>query len=246
MVQYREQVRALAARERTSLLAYDWLGCGGSDKPRTWSAYNSLELAADVEAALELLRDGDAKIPVLIIAHSFGCSLTVDMLQAKPHLLPAALVLISTSAGDEVMSQLGIFALPELALLAIQPLLTAGFRKQAYHPETPQDIVAQGDAISAANNMFMCKAHYWQMKWASADALASMRCPVLAIHGEGDLVIPCERGRQWAARLSGPSAFLSVGRASHMVMLERPSIVNSALLTMASNLESSRQALAGL
>ncbi|KAG8468096.1 hypothetical protein KFE25_007148 [Diacronema lutheri] len=245
MGQFDAQVDALAQRQDTSLLAWDWLGCGASEKPREWSAYSPPELLADVEAALALLCADGGDAPVLIVAHSYGCSLVVELLRARPALQPAALVLMSTSDGREVLAQLGIFALPVLALRALQPALTVAFCRGAFHPRTDAAIVARGRAVSAANDMWVCRALYRQMRWATPNAASAVRCPVLAVHGDDDQVISAASGRAWLARFGGASAFVGVETASHMCMMEQPAAVSALLRRLADNLVARRAPLAG-
>lgn len=247
MAQYSAQVARLVARGDASVLAWDWLGCGRSEKPREWSAYSPHELRADVEAALALLcADGKKRARTLIVAHSYGCSLVAELLAAKPELQPSGLVVLSTSDGSALMSQLGIFWLPVMLLTALQPTLTSGFVAAAFHPDADEAVVESGRAVSAANDMFMCKAFYRQMRWATPDMAAAVLCPVLAVHGLNDQIIPVLRGREWLARFAGPRAFVEVPGASHMVMMERAEVINGILDQVADNVVAGRPALRGL
>lgn len=246
MVQYEDQFNALAGRGDTNLLAWDWLGCGGSEKPQVWSAYSPAELRADVEAALALLcaDSGSMSVPVMIIAHSYGCSLVCELLAAKAHLQPAVLVLMSTSDGSEVMAKLGVFALPVLALQLLQPMLTDSFVRAAFHPDADEKVASRGREISAANDMHMCRAFYRQMRWATPDVAAAVHCPVLAVHGESDMVISIKSGREWHAHFrGGPHAFAAVPVASHMVMMERARAISFLLNAVADDLIAKRPAL---
>jgi pimeloyl-ACP methyl ester carboxylesterase len=64
---------------------------------------------------------------------------------------------------------------------------------------------------------------------ATTDALASIGVPTLVVTGEEDAVIGPEIGRELAAAIPG-ARFLLVEEAGHLVNLERPEIVNEALL----------------
>jgi pimeloyl-ACP methyl ester carboxylesterase len=64
---------------------------------------------------------------------------------------------------------------------------------------------------------------------ATTDVLASIAVPTLVVSGEEDAVTGPEVGRDLAAAIPG-ARFLLVEEAGHLVNLERPEIVNEALL----------------
>ena len=58
--------------------------------------------------------------------------------------------------------------------------------------------------------------------------LAQLRCPVLVLCGEGDLLTPPERSREIAA-LVPQARLVLVPRCGHMLTMERPDVVNAEL-----------------
>ena len=56
----------------------------------------------------------------------------------------------------------------------------------------------------------------------SASKAASIRAPLLVVHGEDDRVIPAEHGRELAARWSGPVELRVVPGAGHNDLSSRP------------------------
>eukprot|EP00421_Protoceratium_reticulatum_P038281 CAMPEP_0168468016 /NCGR_PEP_ID=MMETSP0228-20121227/57486_1 /TAXON_ID=133427 /ORGANISM="Protoceratium reticulatum, Strain CCCM 535 (=CCMP 1889)" /LENGTH=152 /DNA_ID=CAMNT_0008483755 /DNA_START=97 /DNA_END=551 /DNA_ORIENTATION=- len=147
MLQYRAMVEHAIGRQDLDVLAYDWLGCGASARPRDGAAYATPALLADLEAAYRRLLgpEGDSsQVPTVFVGHSFGTSL-VTQLSADLHNAaaasapglrpPAALFLLAASDGAGTRGKTAIFHLPEFALDRLQPALTAGFVKMALHPD---------------------------------------------------------------------------------------------------------------
>jgi 3-oxoadipate enol-lactonase len=64
---------------------------------------------------------------------------------------------------------------------------------------------------------------------ATTDLLATITVPTLVVTGEEDTATGPEVGRELAAAIPG-ARFLLVGEAGHLVNLERPEVVNEALL----------------
>lgn len=69
--------------------------------------------------------------------------------------------------------------------------------------------------------------------------LAQVRCPVLVMCGEADLLAPPERSREIAA-LVPHAKLVMVPRCGHMLTMERPEVVNEALVGWLPNTMSSR------
>lgn len=239
MRQYRACIEYARGRGDCDILAYDWLGCGGSEKPRDWDAYSTPNLLLDLEAAYcRLLKDGSRSTPSILVGHSFGASL-VTQLDAETRsalandifecsdsndsaLLPApsALCLMSTGDGEGLGGGLAMFYLPEFGLRMLQPTMTSAFAKSALHPGTKETVQRESLAVSEANEMHVCKAFYRQIQWRDP-AAAKGAGPALCIHGDSDGVIPLEQGRRVASQFD-QAAFHVVERASHQVMEEQP------------------------
>merc|ERR1740117_677952 len=79
MIQYRANIEYSMSRGDLDVLAYDWLGCGGSEKPRDWDAYSTPNLLEDLEAAYcRLIKDLPKGTPAIVVGHSFGTSLVTQ------------------------------------------------------------------------------------------------------------------------------------------------------------------------
>lgn len=264
MVQYRQNIEYAISRGDLNILAYDWLGCGGSEKPEDWDAYSTPELLLDLEAAYcRLIKDAPNSTPTVVVGHSYGTSLVTqfdaearsavaaDIFESTPgsndsSLLPppAALCLLSTSDGTCFGNDMAVFMLPEFVLCALQPKMTAAFAKAALHPATSEEIRREAIAVSEKNEMRVCKAFYRQCSWRDPEA-AQCAGPALCVHGDADGLIPLENARAAAAQ-HAQAAFHVVGPASHQVMSEQPEATNALLGTLLDNVISGQDALQGL
>jgi len=261
MLQYRANIEYAMSRGDVNILAYDWLGCGGSEKPRDWDAYSTPNLLLDLEAAYcRLIKDAPLGTPCIVISHSFGTSLATqfdaetrsaiaaDIFESSlgSALLPppTALCLMAPSDGECFGSEMSVFMLPEFALRGLQPSMTASFAKAALHPDASEAVRKETLSISEANEMHVCKAFYRQWSWRDP-VTAKCAGPALCIHGDSDGLIPVENARKAASQL-GQSAFHVIASASHQVMSEQPEATNALLGTLIENVTSGRDALHGL
>lgn len=272
MVQYRAMIEFAVGRKNVDILAYDWLGCGSSAKPRNWDAYSTANLLDDLEAAYRrlLLPDSAGAIdagaaaevaplrqpPAVIVGHSFGTSLVTQLVAdltatagSEPRALPpltspAALCLLAAGDGASTKGNLGVFYLPEFVLRLLQPTMTAAFAQMSLHPEASEAVKAEACAISAANDMHVCKAFYRQMSWRRAE-VAAIVGPALVAHGDADRVLPQDEGRRAAGQLKR-AVFHTVAQASHQLMMEQAEATNALLGLLLDNLIAGRDALDGL
>jgi len=260
MLQYRANIEYAMNRGDLDILAYDWLGCGGSEKPRDWDAYSTSELLLDLEAAYcHLLRAGPKGIPSILVGHSFGTSLVTqfdaelraaaaaDIFESSDSALlppPAALCLISPSDGENLGAALAVFRLPEFALRALQPSMNDSFATAALHPSTSESIRREMMSISEANEMHVCKAFYRQISWRDSE-VAKAAGPALCISGDADGLISVDDARKAAMQL-GQAAFHVIGPASHQVMAEQAEATNSLLAKLIDNVIAGEDALHGL
>jgi pimeloyl-ACP methyl ester carboxylesterase len=102
----------------------------------------------------------------------------------------------------------------------------------AFHPSRSDDkALAQAylDMILAAGSDQLVRQNRAVM--ARPDALTHLprlRCPVLAVCGDGDQLTPPECSREITAAVPG-SQLVVVARCGHMLTMERPEAVNRAL-----------------
>lgn len=263
MLQYRACIEYVRSRGDCDILAYDWLGCGGSEKPRDWDAYSTPNLVIDLEAAYcRLLKGGCKNTPSILVGHSFGASLVTqfdaetrsaianDIFECTDSndsaLLPApaALCLISAGDGEGLGGGLAVFYLPEFGLRMLQPTMNTAFVKASLHPATHETVQREALSISEANEMHVCKAFYRQIQWRDPGT-AQCAGPALCIHGGNDGVIPLEQGRK-AASQYGQAAFHVIDQASHQVMEEQPEATVALLGRLIDNVIAGGDLLQGL
>lgn len=263
MIQYRSNIEYAMSRGDLDVLAYDWLGCGGSEKPRDWDAYSTPNLLEDLEAAYcRLIKDLPKGTPAIVVGHSFGTSLVTqfaaesrsavaaDIFESTDEggsaLLPppTALCLMAPCFGESGDAALAVFRLPEFALVALQPSMTAAFAKGALHPDTSEAVRRETLAVSEANEMHVCKAFYRQLCWREEEA-AKCSGPALCISGDSDGLVSVESARK-AAGQHEEVAFHVIAAASHQVMAEQPAATNALLATLIDNVIARRDPLQSL
>lgn len=219
------------------IVAWDWLGCGASDKPDSWEAYSCAELFEDVKA---VYKKYCIALPTVAVGHSMGTSMVVRLADALPTNTLAGLVLLSGTSVFETNAA-AIFRLPVFVLDVLHPVLSGGFRTRALHPNTLASserhhvrMLGRLDAANGQNPMRVCKAYYRQLEWAAPEQFANVTTPTLVIHGDADKLLPPACGRGLAEAVGGPDSgslveYHEVALASHQVMMEQPDEVNALL-----------------
>jgi pimeloyl-ACP methyl ester carboxylesterase len=69
------------------------------------------------------------------------------------------------------------------------------------------------------------------------DRIGEITCPSITFHGDVDMGIDIAQGRELAEGLGGPSTFVVVPGAGHSANLEKPEVVNPALLEFLASLD---------
>lgn len=219
--QWRELWRSLG-EQGYSLVAWDMLGHGDSDKPRDPAAYAWAEL---VEDQLEIVRRyGGARN--LAVAHSFGTGVTLSALLAPGQTrIDGALLL-----GSQLYRPLargGLLNLPAWLLEIIRPVLSKGFREKAWHPEADQGLVAYEEGLTRRNRLYVFKSLVANAQWPAAQALAGLDMPVRVLSGDHDGLTPASGGEALARQLP-QGQFKVLERCGHQLMLEKPEEVLAA------------------
>lgn len=237
--QWRELWSAPSLAEH-SLVAWDLLGHGVSDRPRQAAAYTWDELVADQLAILKRFA-GQRNV---LVAHSFGTALTLTALQRLPleQERPAidGVLLLGTQLQAPQRSKL--LKLPAWALELIRPVLAKGFSQAAWHPDTDPALVAYEEALSNRNALHVFKALISQGRWIPKD-IAPLGTPVRILSGEADRVTPAEGAQALTERLQGEH-FEVLRKTGHQLMLERPDAVLQHLLALLSESAVGTSALA--
>jgi len=257
LVQWQQQIEALAATGDTNVVAYDAVGCGRSPKPIGWDLYSTEALYDDLKAVIS--RHGGAQgHAVSLIAHSAGCCHVLrfaaeaagvtdpDCVSTlpKPAAAPTALVLIAPLIA--LPSSVAIFRLPVFALELMRPLLSGGFAERALHPKTRaahtaahRELLLLSEATSGANPMHMCRAYYRQIRVPAAEVFAGCKAPTLIVGGEEDRLAPFELHASSLSKAIGPATreLLILPEAAHQVMQEQPEAVCSAIAAFIAGVE---------
>ena len=228
--QWRELWRDLGEQGHT-LVAWDLLGHGASDKPRDAHAYAWDELVAD---ELEILRryGGERNI---IVAHSFGTGLALSALLSGPAVNVDAALLLGSQL-HRPLKRKGLLNLPVWVLELLRPRLSRGFRALAWHPEADPALVDYEQALTQNNPLYVFKALVGHAQWPDAAALAGLNLPVSVLAGDRDGLTPASGGEALARQL--PTAqFQVLARCGHQLMLERPDEVLAAFNRLLAQLQ---------
>jgi len=213
------------------VIAYDFMGCGRSPKPRDWYAYDFGELSADLAAFLDKYGGATKKKKKnVLICHSAGCSLGLGI-ASQPSNPVDGLCLLGAPSAYAVHN---LFYLPVFVLNWLQPTLSAGFEGLALSQKTRdgatdvrRQVLALAKDVNGANPMHMCKAYYRQVRLPSDDDVraAGARVPVVLLSGADDMLVPPSASEALKALLPAETQMYIVPDASHQLMQEDPPAV---------------------
>lgn len=230
--QWRELWRELG-RRGYSLVAWDLLGHGASDRPGEPEAYAWDELVAD---ELEVLKRFGGQRNV-IVAHSFGTGLALSALLAGPAVKIEAALLLGSQL-HRPLKRKGLLNLPVWALELLRPRLARGFREAAWHPQADPALVAYEDGLAQGNSLRVFKALVAHARWPDAGALARLQVPIAVVAGDRDGLTPAQGGEELARQLP-QATFRVLERCGHQLMLEKPGEVLEAFEKLLARVERS-------
>jgi pimeloyl-ACP methyl ester carboxylesterase len=242
-------------RPDARLVFYDQRGHGSSGRGHSENSTID-QLARDLSAVLE------ARVPrgpVVLVGHSMGGMTIMGLAALRPDLFGpkvAAVALISTSSGN--LADL-TFGLPELLTrvrAAVFPVAAWTMRRRPAFAERTRRMAA--DIVSAAtralsfasSDVDRALVHYvdamiagtpvdviaeFYPALAGLDETGSLKplraIPTLVLTGDKDKLIPKEHSEHIVEEL--PDAeFVVVPDAGHLVLLEKPAAVSSALTAL--------------
>jgi pimeloyl-ACP methyl ester carboxylesterase len=247
------QRTALTRRGDYRMVFYDQPGHGRSGKLRA-GEYTLDSLGDDLMRVIEeTTPDG----PVVLIGHSMGGMAIMALAEQYPELFEQrvrGVVFISTSAGklDEVT-----FGMPDFLARFSRPLvpvitgagrLTGGVidglrrastdlawlltRKYGFGTERPsRALVTFVEQMNSRTGTEVVarylRAIYTHARFPALEALKQV--PTLVISGDKDQLTPPSHSAE-ICRILPDARFVSVPDAGHVALLERPDIVNAALL----------------
>jgi pimeloyl-ACP methyl ester carboxylesterase len=242
------------------MVFWDQRGHGRSDRPKAGRSLSVDALGEDLYAVLQATCPSG---PVVLVGHSMGGMTIMALAEAHPELFGDRIVgvaLLATSAGE--FGQLA-FGLPKagarlfhrtvpgvISVLARQRgLVERGRRaggdlalvltkRYAFGSDVPQSVVRFTQDLIQSTPIEVI-ADYFPL-FGAHDKTAALpvfdRVPTLVLVGERDLLLPPEHSKALADAI--PSAeYTVVPGAGHVVILERPEIVDAALRKLVDRVE---------
>lgn len=216
--QWHKQINAL--KDKYSILSFDLLGHGKSPKPKT--GYTFLELMREVEAIYNKYK----REQNIIIAHSYGVAFALQLALKNEHKIQK-LILLGANKPRPI-KRVGLWNLPVFMLERLRPVFSNGFAKNAFHSDSDPDFINRERATSDQNPMFIMKALMKGMKEMPAMNVNDISIPVLIINGETDGLTPVAGAKFLAAEIPNAELII-IEKASHLVMLEQPELVNKII-----------------
>ncbi|MGY2129896.1 alpha/beta fold hydrolase [Blastococcus sp. SYSU DS0617] len=239
-------------RPTARLVFYDQRGHGASG--RGPSEHSTIEqLASDLAVVL------DARVPrgpVVLVGHSMGGMTVMGLAALRPELFGTRIVgaaLLSTSSGNladltfglpKFLTRVRATVLPIAAwTMRRRPAIAEGTRRAAADlisvvtrslsfasPDVDPALVHYLDAMIAGTPVDVIAEFYPAL--AGLDGTGALeplrRVPTLVLTGDADRMIPQEHSELIIERLP-ESEFVVVPGAGHMVLLEKPDVVDEAL-----------------
>ncbi|MDE1150375.1 MAG: alpha/beta hydrolase [Azospirillaceae bacterium] len=233
--QWRHQWQALK-RAGVRIVAWDFIGHGQSPQPRDHAAYEGSRIVDDYRHLLDTYGPAPGQGRIVLAAHSYGCRLTLSLLQdlaAEGRLdrVAAALLLGPPSP----LAQLGanpLGWLPPFVLEWLRPVIAAKFRALAWHPDVDAELLAFEEEATKGNSLFMMKALMGQAVQPDPAKLKDLTLPVTVVAGTNDGLTPPAGARDLVDRLPN-ATYVELERCGHQIMLEKPAETNALLLRLA-------------
>lgn len=222
---WRHQAEGLKGDFR--VIAPDLRGFGRSEAPV--AGYSMDVYADDMAGLLDHLRIESA----VVCGMSMGGYVLLNMLDRYPERVRGACFMVTRSGADDEAGKARRSALAEEVLNSGVNVAAEAFAKILFAPETAvkrPEIVAEVAGLMRGMKKEGVAGGLLAMKNRPdyRDSLARFGVPSLVLGGEQDQAIPVEESRSIAEGL--PDAVLClIPGAGHMVMMEQPEAVNSAL-----------------
>ncbi|ANI38458.1 alpha/beta fold hydrolase [Mycolicibacterium vaccae] len=236
--------------DQVRMVFYDQRGHGrsGEAPPRT---YTVEQLGQDLESVLAVMAP---KGPVVLVGHSMGGMTVLSHARQFPQRYPTRVVgvaLISSAAEGVSRSPVGeILRNPALEAVrfaaryapklvhrsrgAARSVIAPILRAASYGDEKiSPSVVAFSERMmhDTPITTLVEFLHALEVHDETAALETLSKVPTLVACGDRDLLTPVEYSREMAAALSR-SELVIVGGAGHLVQLERPEVINDALVRL--------------
>lgn len=207
------------------VLAPDLLGHGQSSAPRNSEDYTFSELCKD----LLNLFDRYHKKSNVLVGHSYGASFC-SVIASERDSLVSKMVLIAGGAPVPLVGTgpCDLFCLPTPVLYCIKPFCLGVFERRAYDRHMARSIRKKIKAFSAP--IYVLKAVMAGQMWTEGDEAyhKKLMVPALLIYGSKDKLVTIEEELHMKEAIHG-SLLEVIDNTGHMVMVERPTRVNTLI-----------------
>jgi len=211
--------------DRFDIILPDLRGFGESDSPET--VYNISDMAADIAGLLEQLGIQQA----VFAGHSMGGYVALAFARAYPACLRGLGLVSSQVLADPPDRKEGRYkSAADVAENGVGVVAEAMTTKLSTNPRVQNFVRAVIERQTRAGVIGALKAMAERVD--STDLLASLKVPLVLIHGESDMLIPFDRAREVKAAVPGAQLF-ALKNAGHMPMMEFPHETAEALKHLA-------------
>ncbi len=217
---WKRDVEAFAGSSR--VIAPDLPGFGGSPRQSQPS------IAGMAQAAAGLLDQLQVKEPVIVAGLSMGGYVAFEFLRQFPKQVRALGLFSTRAAADSPQAREGRMKLAEsIKINGIEPLMTATLPKLTGRTTTASRpaVVSQVEKLirAASPDGVIDSLRAMAERADSQPLLSGIRCPVLIIAGDEDVLIPAQEGQAMAQEIAGAKLEI-IPQAGHLVNLEQPEI----------------------
>jgi pimeloyl-ACP methyl ester carboxylesterase len=223
-----KQVDQLAANYR--IITLDVPGCGSSPLPQS-----EVTLSGLADAIMQRIDGLIGHEPAVFVGLSMGGYIGWEMLNRNPGRFQAAIMCDTRAAADSVATAEGRRQMAANVLAVgtesvMSPMLLRLISEQTYNqqPETVELMRSMllGTAPQTINALQLAMANRHDFQ----NELGSFHLPMLLICGSEDILTPPKEMKRMAEKLPH-SRFVEVSEAGHMAPLEKPSVVNSEIIS---------------
>ena len=211
-------------------ITFDNRGIGATED---LSDFSTDEMVADTAELIESV----VGAPVRLVAMSMGAFIAQELMLSRPELLTRVVLMGTRGRLDETRMA---FRAADLELADSGIELPAGYAAKVrilenFSPKTINDAAAIGEWVEMFTAFPLPRTPGWraQMTVAPAEnrllAYRSITTEVLVIGFADDVITPPALGREVGEALPN-GRYIQIANAGHLGFLERPDVVNNAML----------------